>query len=641
MNFGTLSMRGQTDDDRFRYLMDIVPHLVWMAGPDKRCIYCNQGWLEFTGRPVAKELGYGWTDNIHGDDVERWVATYQQAFQAHKPFSIEYRLRRHDGAYRWLLHDANPMFSREKDSLEGYIGACVDITDRRCAEESLRETRAKFRELFECNALPIFYWHRDGRILDANPAYLRLVGGERGELEGGNLRWSDFADLRCLTLSPEAVAERAPGRGATEGLEGEYVCPDGRHVAMLVAGSVAPEDPDRGVACAVDLTARRRTESALRSSEALLRAVFASLYGNVAVVDREGCIVSANGAWTQFARHTTGFSREAYVGANYLDVCRRAAAAGDRSAAAAVNGIESVLLAHAPGYSQEYSCPSEHGPWYELVIVPLRRQEGGALIFHIDVTSRVRAEGEAQRLRNELSHVTRVSILGELVASLAHELNQPLTAILSNTQAALRLLGKGASAPDELREILEDIAMDDQRAGEIIRRLRQLTRKGEFVLQHIDVNQLVREVYGLLESDSLIRRVPMECRFAPDLPPVLGDRIQLEQVLLNLMINGLESMKDLPQDGNLRLVVSTRRASEASIIVAVKDRGIGVTPDKQGSIFKPFFSTKPDGMGMGLSICRTIVLAHNGRIGVSNNPDGGATFEVELPITREVSSGSG
>jgi two-component system, LuxR family, sensor kinase FixL len=234
-----------------------------------------------------------------------------------------------------------------------------------------------------------------------------------------------------------------------------------------------------------------------------------------------------------------------------------------------------------------------------------------------------------------------VSILGELVASLAHELNQPLTAILSNTQAALRLLGQGSSAPDELREILEDIAMDDQRAGEIIRRLRQLTRKGEFVLQHIDVNQLVTEVYGLLESDSLIRRVPMECKFAPDLPPVLGDRIQLEQVLLNLMVNGLESMKDLPQDGNLRLVVSTRRAGEASLIVAVKDRGVGVTPDKLGSIFKPFFSTKPDGMGMGLSICRTIVLAHDGRIGVSNNPDGGATFEVELPITREVSSGSG
>ena len=528
MNFSTLSMPPQADEDRFRALMDIVPHLVWMAGPDKRCIYFNHEWLKFTGRPVAKELGHGWTDNIHVDDVKRWVATYEQAFQAHRPFSIEYRLRRHDGAYRWLLHTANPMFSRAKDVFEGYIGACVDITDRKSVEEDLREARAKFR-----------------------------------------------------------------------------------------------------------------AESELRTNEALLRAVFASLYGNVAVVDREGCIISANGAWTQFARYTTGFSKEACLGANYLDVCRRAAAAGDRSAAAAVNGIESVLLAHAPGYSQEYSCPSEHGPWYELVIVPLRRPEGGALIFHIDVTSRVRAEGEAQRLRNELSHVTRVSILGELVASLAHELNQPLTAILSNTQAALRLLGKGASAPAELREILEDIAMDDQRAGEIIRRLRQLTRKGEFVLQHIDVNQLVREVYGLLESDSLIRRVPMECRFGPDLPPVLGDRIQLEQVLLNLMVNGLESMKDLPQDGNLRLVVSTRRASEASIIVAVKDRGIGVTPDKQGSIFKPFFSTKPDGMGMGLSICRTIVLAHNGRIGVSNNPDGGATFEVELPTTREVSSGSG
>ena len=555
--------------------------------------------LEFTGRPVAKELGYGWTDNIHGDDVERWVKTYEQAFQAHKPFSIEYRLRRHDGAYRWLLHNANPMFSREKDSFEGYIGACVDVTDRRCAEETLRETRAKFRELFECNALPIFYWHRDGRILDANPAYLRLVGGSAAS-------WK--AAICAGAISPIWGGSRSAPKPWPSAPREELARKGWRRSTSARMGGMSPcwwparwqpEDPDRGVACAVDLTVRRRTESALRSSEALLRAVFASLYGNVAVVDREGCIVSANGAWTQFARHTTGFSREAYVGANYLDVCRRAAAAGDRSAAAAVKGIESVLLARAPGYSQEYSCPSEHGPWYELVIIPLRRQEGGALIFHLDVTSRVRAEGEAQRLRNELSHVTRVSILGELVASLAHELNQPLTAILSNTQAALRLLGKGASAPAELHEILEDIAMDDQRAGEIIRRLRQLTRKGEFVLQQIDVNQLVREVYGLLESDSLIRRVPMECRFVPDLPPVLGDRIQLEQVLLNLMVNGLESMKDLPQDGNLRLVVSTRRAERGLDHRSCQGQGDRRHSGQTGKHLQAFFQHQTGWHGNG------------------------------------------
>jgi two-component system sensor kinase FixL len=269
-----------------------------------------------------------------------------------------------------------------------------------------------------------------------------------------------------------------------------------------------------------------------------------------------------------------------------------------------------------------------------MSVLPLKRPEGGASVFHLDITARHRAEVEAQRLRNDLSHVTRVSIMGELTASLAHELNQPLTAILSNTQAALRMLGNGSPDPGEFREILEDIAFDDQRAGDIITKLRQLMKKGQFQLQPVELNNVVLDVSTLLESDALIREMTIEHELTPNLPPVRGDRIQLQQVLLNLMLNGLEAMRTSPHDSRRKLLVSTHNDAQ-KVSVAVTDAGTGIPLERLDSIFEPFYTTKPDGMGMGLSISRSILIALGGRITGRNNPDRGATFEFELPVMTE------
>jgi signal transduction histidine kinase len=248
--------------------------------------------------------------------------------------------------------------------------------------------------------------------------------------------------------------------------------------------------------------------------------------------------------------------------------------------------------------------------------------------------SRKQGELEAQRLRQDLTHIGRVSALGEFAASLAHELNQPLTAILSNTQAALRLLAADAVDLEEVREILKDIETDDKRAADLINRLRALIKKGdpEFVL--LDLNEIVGEVAWLARSDAILRNVSLSLEFAADLPKVRGDRVQLQQVVLNLVLNGLDAMPE-SCPGDRTLVIRTTRDSATAVTVAVQDSGIGIDDKEMDRMFDPLYTTKAGGLGMGLAIARTIVDAHGGQLGAANNVHGGATFQFTLPAGTE------
>lgn len=250
----------------------------------------------------------------------------------------------------------------------------------------------------------------------------------------------------------------------------------------------------------------------------------------------------------------------------------------------------------------------------------------------VQVTSLARklAETEAGLVehRNELAHLSRVAVAGELSASLAHELNQPLAAILSNAQAGLRLLRREEPDREELGAILADVAHDSKRAGEVIRRLRHLLRKEPQKQDSLDVNELVGDAIKVLRNDLLVHGVALATDFAPELPTVLGDRIQLQQVVLNLVVNGIEAMAQMPM-GERRIVVSTRR-SGAGVTIAVSDSGPGIPPGSAEEVFTPFFTTKSSGMGLGLAVCRTIIDAHGGKIRVAE-AKAGATLEVELP----------
>jgi two-component system sensor kinase FixL len=247
----------------------------------------------------------------------------------------------------------------------------------------------------------------------------------------------------------------------------------------------------------------------------------------------------------------------------------------------------------------------------------------------IDITERY----ELQRSRQELAHATRISTMGVLAASLAHELIQPLTAILSNVQAAQRFMSQDSMDPVEVREILKDVADDGTRASEVIRRMRALAKKGELDIAPLDLSSVIRDVALLVQGDAIVRGV----RFSMELHaalPVNGDRVQLQQVMLNLLLNAFDAVKDCPSGRHI--VVVTAESGGAGIIrVAVRDSGVGLTGDKLDKIFTPFFTSKPDGLGLGLSISRSIVEAHGGRLRAENNPDEGATFYFTLPMRAE------
>ncbi len=268
--------------------------------------------------------------------------------------------------------------------------------------------------------------------------------------------------------------------------------------------------------------------------------------------------------------------------------------------------------------------------------VPLRDPDGhvsGILAVGEDVTARRRAELEVRRQRDELAHVNRITAMGELTASLAHELNQPLAAILNNAQAARRFMASDGIDLDEVRAILDDIIADDQRAAEIIRRLRALARKTPAELAPLQLADVVRDVVSLLRGDAMLRQVRVSVATAPHLPLVLGSSVQLQQVVLNLLLNAFDAMRDCPADRREALV-RVEPDGTRGVTVTVIDRGPGIDSGLLDTVFEPFYTTKGNGMGMGLSICRSIIDAHGGRLWAENNQDQGACFVFSLPVSE-------
>src|SRR5437899_659633 len=369
---------------------------------------------------------------------------------------------------------------------------------------------------------------------------------------------------------------------------------------------------------------RRKVKEALQVSEEHSAKAFRSSPDPMAIIRRsDSSIIDVNDRWESLF----GYSRAQAVGRTTAEL-KVYADPKDRQTY--------HDLAAAQGYVRDFEVDlrDQPGRVHQAVVAAEIVEVGGVSCFIEtirDVSEQKRAEREAREQQKQITHLTRVAMLGELSGALAHELNQPLTAILSNAQAAQHYLEKGRIDPKELGEILGDIVAQDRRAGEVIHRLRALFKKGERQFQMLDANELVREVLELAHSDLITRNIEVVTQPSPQLPAILGDRVELQQVLLNLIVNACEAMSaDDPKEHGL--TIRTESTADGGVQLSVIDRGHGIPADTQEKLFEPFFTTKPQGLGLGLSISRSIIAAHRGRLLGNNNPGRGATFHIVLPV---------
>ncbi len=374
-----------------------------------------------------------------------------------------------------------------------------------------------------------------------------------------------------------------------------------------------------------DLIAAAQLAERLRASEMRFRAVVEAVPSAILLIDAKGLIVLANAqAETMF-----GTPRALLLSTPV-----------DRLVPERFRGPHADLRSRyaeqpstrAMGAGRELFARRQDGCEFpvEIALSPVTTANGlFVLASVIDISARKALEQATARQRDELAHLSRVAMLGELSGSLAHELNQPLTAILSNAQAAQRFLAQSPPRVDQIDEILSDIVKSDHRARAVIQRLRSMLRKEEAQHQALDINDVVEESLRLMRSDLLNRGVALSTELASALPAVNGDRNQLQQVLINLLMNACDAMQTQATDRRLR--VSTRLNASGHVEIEVGDRGTGIAPAELERIFEPFVSTKIQGLGLGLAICRSIIGAHGGRLWATNNAQVGATLHCELP----------
>jgi PAS domain S-box-containing protein len=380
-----------------------------------------------------------------------------------------------------------------------------------------------------------------------------------------------------------------------------------------------------------EVDVRRRVESALRASEERFAKAFRASLDAISIVSQpDSRILELNDRWEAMFGH----ARDYAIGRT-IDQLNIYATERDREV------IADLMRTH--GYVRDYELDMRQrtGTPLRAVLAAETVEVAGepcVIIMVRDITERQRADREIAVQRSELAHLGRVALLGELSGALAHELNQPLAAILANARAAQRMLARDNLDVAEFQAILEDIVSDDRRAGAVIQRVRALIKTDEAALYKVSANDIVTDVLELAHSDLIQRAVVVSTQLAPSLPDVQGDRVQLQQVLLNLIVNACDAMTDNPTPS--RTLVITTSARGGAVRITVSDNGIGITREPIDEVFEPFVTSKSHGLGLGLAICRSIVDAHGGRMWAVNNRGGGATFHVLLPGAAAVAAGT-
>jgi PAS domain S-box-containing protein len=483
-------------DEQLRAIIETIPALVWSARPDGSAEFFNRRWLDYAGLTYEQVRDWGWAKVVHPEDLNRLLEYYRSMLVSEAPGEIEARLRRFDGEYRWFLFRASPLCDESGKTVRWY-GTNVDIEDRKRAEDSARSSELSFRRIVE--TIPALVWcaSPDGELTYVNQRILDYTGASLGDLARAG--WVSF-------LHPDDV----------------------QHTVAMWSDAVQSGRPH-------DVQYRlRKHDGTYRWFHVLGQAM-----------------VDATGRVTQ---------------------------------------------------------------WYGLLI---------------DIDDRKNIEEALRRTETRLARATQIATVGELAASIAHEINQPLGAVVTNAYACLRWLSGESANLGKAREAAERIVRDGKATGEVVGRIRALFKRTPVQHVTLDLNGLIVEVVRLLGAESSKRRVAMETELQKDLQSVLGDRVQIQQLVLNLLMNGLDAM-DSVSDRPKRIVIRSQQSNPTTALVEIEDSGIGLADCERA--FEPFFTTKEHGMGMGLTICRSIAEGHNGKLWATANRIFGTTFRFTLPL---------
>ena len=506
---------------------------------------------------------------------------------------------------------------------------------RKLVENQLRTSERRLTLAQSAARLGVWDWDPDANTIAISGDYAQLYGLP---LDQGSLTYKQWLKL----IHPDdreriqALMQESLERTHVWDTEFRVLWPDGSTHWLLGKGAVFLDKngkPARATGVNLDITERKHAEAALRTSELQYKEVFDNISVCMFLLD-----VTADDRF-KFASFNP--AEEQAVGLSNVEVCGRfiEEVFAEELTKKVTANYRRCLEAGAPiAYDSELDLPGGRR-YFHSNLIPMRNAAGrihrivGACL---DITEQKLAEGALRQSLDQIVHLNRVAGMGELTASLAHELNQPLAAILSNAQAAGRFLNRETPDLAQIHECLTAIAADDMRAGEVIKRLRALLRKGEFQACLVDLNEVVNDALRLVANDALLRQVSITFNPLPGLQRVLGDRIQLYQVVLNLMMNSLEAAAEMEASGQWVLVQTSE--ADGSVELTVEDSGKGIPENDLVHVFEPFFSTKPSGLGMGLSISRTIVQAHGGRIWAENSARGSAIFRCVLPVAQQTAA---
>jgi PAS domain S-box-containing protein len=589
--------------------------------------------LEYFGKTPEELKGWATSDVVHPDDLPRVVAAFTHSITTGTPYDVEHRCRRADGVYRWFQARALPVRDTA-DRITGWYVLLTDIDDRKRAEDAIRASERDLNQII--NAIPALAWtaRPDGAAEFFNQHYLDYVGlsAEQAKDWGWTvaIHPDDLNDLIAWLRRMIASDQAAECEGRLRRFDGEY------RWFLFRTNPLRDQfgKTFKWYGTKTDIDDRKRAEEELRRSQAFIaEGQRLARLGGFSWNVESGQIKWTDQLYRIFEFEPGGLVTLERIGSRVHPEDIHLLGDMIERAQRAASDLE---------YEHRLLMPDQSVKYLRFVAHGTQDQDGrleyiGAVQ---DITERRVAEEALSQARFDLAHVTRVTSLGVLTASIAHEVAQPLSGIITNASTCLRMLASTPPNVEGARETAKRTIRDANRASELVTRLRALFSNKESTTEPVNLNEAAQEVIALSLTELQRNRVILRPEFADDLPVVTGDRVQLQQVILNLLKNASDAMRAV-NDRPRQLQIRTERGQDGQVQLSVRDAGVGLDPQVMDRLFQPFYTTRNDGMGIGLSVSRSIIERHHGHLWAEQNDGPGATFSFSIPLRQGGASDAG